>query len=325
MQLRIGQSVAVILVMLVINFLLPRVMPGDPTQTLTGTNLDLPYTLDETARARMLAYYGLDESLPRQFVSYLGNLCRGDLGYAYYFQCDVSRLIAERLPWTLLLAGSSLVLATLLGMVLGTVAAYWQGTWIDRWLIVGVIGWKAAPSYLLGMLAILLFSVTLGWCPLGGALSPMARYPSALAAAGDLLRHLALPALVLSLEHAARIFTLMRATMVGVRGEAFMTLAAAKGLPFRRLLFRHGMRNALLPLHHRLGIYLGSLVAGAIFVESVFNYPGMGRLAYEAVLVHDYPVLQGVFLLTTTAIVGANLLVDATAHLVDPRVKESHD
>jgi len=323
MSARIGQYILALLVVLLLNFAVPRMMPGDPAQSLTNTELDTPFQLDEETRGRLLRYHGLDRPLPQQFLAYLGNLARLDLGYAIYYKCDVSALIAERLPWTVLLAGVSFALSALAGVVLGTIAACRQGTRLDRGLVASLLAVRAMPAYLTGMLAIVLFSARLKLFPLGGATAPFARYASAWAAAGDILWHLALPALVLSVAQTARVFLLMRNSMVLVLGEAYMTTAEAKGLPWRRRVFRYGMRNAILPVYTRLGMQLGFLVSGTIFIESVFHYPGMGRLTYEAALVHDYPTLQGIFLVTALSIIGANLLVDCTYHLVDPRVRSA--
>ena len=322
---RIGQYILVLLVILLLNFALPRMMPGDPMQPMTGTNLDAPSELDEETRIRLLEYHGLDKPLPQQFLAYLGNLARLDLGYAIYYKCEVSTLIAERLPWTILLAGTSFVISALVGVVLGTVAAYRQSTCLDRALVASVLGVRAMPAYLVGMLAILVFSARLKLFPLGGATAPFAQYASLWGTATDIVWHLALPALVLSMGQTARVFLLARNATIPVLGEPYMTLAEAKGLSWGRKVFRYGMRNAILPVYTRLGMQLGFLVTGAILIENVFHYPGMGRLIYEAALVHDYPVLQGIFLVTTLSIVGANLLVDCTYPLVDPRVRRSHE
>jgi len=319
-----AQYALLLALIFIANFALPRLMPGDPTDCLTGTDVDLPVQLDSDTRARLLAYHGLDKPLWRQLVGYAGNLARLDLGYAIYYKCDVSRLIGQRLPWTLLLAGSAFVLSTVAGVLLGTWAAYRQGSALDKALVGTVMGLRAMPAYLVGMLAIVLLSVKLQLLPLGGAAKPFEAYATRAAAALDIMRHIALPVFVLTIEQVAGTVLIMRNSMVGIRGEPFMLLAEAKGLPASRRLFRYGMRNAVLPLYTRLGMHLGMLVTGTIFIESVFNYPGMGRLAYEAALVHDYPVLQGIFLVTTLSIVGANLLVDVTYPLVDPRLRRGH-
>lgn len=321
MLAKAGQYLLVFLAIVLANFALPRMMPGDPTDCLTGTALDLPYQLDDETKARLLQYHGLDKPLPAQFLRYLGNLCRLDLGRAIYYQCPVSRLIGERLPWTLLLAGTSLLASVVLGAGLGAVAAYRRGSRLERGLVCGVLGLRAMPVYLLGMLAIVFFSVKLSLFPLGGAAGSFARYSSPLAAGWDILRHLTLPVLVLTVEQMTGSFLTVRGSMVPVLGETYMLAAEAKGLPWGRRVFRYGMRNAVLPLYAGLGMRLGSLVTGVIFVETVFNYPGMGRLTYEAVMVHDYPVLQGVFLIAALTVIGANALVDATYRFVDPRAR----
>ena len=321
---KLGQYALVVVILILANFALPRMMPGDPTDCLTGTDVDLPYQLDDETRQRVLEYHGLDKPVTHQLLGYFVNLARLDLGYAIYYKCSVSSLIAERLPWTLLLAGSSFLLSAALGVSLGTVAACRHGSRLDR-VIVGVLmGIRAMPAYLLGMLVIIVFSVQLRLLPLGGAATPFVNYATLGQAGLDILRHLTLPALVLTLEQVAGTAIIMRNSVVAVQGETFMLLAEAKGLSRSRRLLRYGMRNAILPVYTRLGIHLGFLVSGTVFVETVFNYPGMGRLAYEAALVHDYPVLQAIFLLTTLCVVGANLLVDVTYPFLDPRVRAEH-
>lgn len=318
-----SQYVLAVFAIVLFNFTLPRLMPGDPTDSLTGTDVDAPYTLDEETREKLLEYHGLDSPLPAQFARYLGNLARCDLGYAIYYKCPVSELLWERMPWTLFLAGTAFVLSTVVGVVLGTVAAFRAGSRFDRTLSGALLGIRAIPAYLTGMLAIIVFSVGLALFPLGGATSPFATYSSPLATAVDILWHMMLPLLVLTLAQIAGVFLTMRNAMISILGETYMLMAEAKGLPRRRRFFCYGMRNAILPLYTRIGMRLGFLVTGALFVENVFNYPGMGRLAYEATMVHDYPVLQGIFLVTALAIVGANIVVDVTYRLVDPRVKQA--
>ncbi len=317
--LKAGQYLLVILIILAFNFLLPRLMPGDPTNFLTGTDVDAPYVMDSQTRARLLEYYGLDKPLPVQFLGYVANIARGDLSYSIYYKTPVSRLLAQRIPWTLLLAGTAFVLSTVIGVVLGALSAFRAGSRLDRALTGVLLGIRATPEYLLGMLAILSFGVALHVLPLGGATSPFPRYSSPCAAVADILRHLALPVAVLTISQVADVFLTMRNAMVSILGEPYLLLAEAKALPLRRRIFSYGMRNAILPLYSRMGIRVGLLATGAIFVENVFNYPGMGRLAYEATMVHDYPTLQGMFLVTALAIVGANMLVDATYRRIDPR------
>ena len=322
---RIGQCVVIAFLIILVNFALPRMMPGDPAQCLTDTDVDAPYQLDEDTRSRLLAYYGLDKPLPEQFLAYLANLARLDLGFAIYYKCRVSDLLAERLPWTLLLAGTSFIISAVAGVALGTTAAFRRDTRLDRALLAVLLGLGAMPAYLVGMLALLVLSARLRLFPLGGATAAFAQYASPWEAGADILRHLVLPAAVLALGQTARVFLLARNATVLVLGETYMTLAEAKGLPWRRRVFRYGMRNAVLPIYTRLGMQVGSLVTGTILVESVFNYPGMGRLAFEAAMVHDYPVLQGILLVTTFAVLGANVFVDLTYRFTDPRVRTAHD
>ena len=310
-------------VIILLNFLIPRIMPGDPTDCLLGTNEDAQFNLSPEDRARLLSYHGLDRPLHEQFGRYLVNLARLDLGYAIYYKRPVSSLIAERLPWTILLMGTSFFLSALIGVVLGSVAAHRQGTRSDQALTSTVLVFRAIPAFIFAMLAIIFFAVYLKAFPLGGATSSITRYANPFSAGADILWHLFLPVLVLTLEQVAGPFLLMRNSMVTVLGETYVTMAHAKGLPGRRILHRYEMRNAILPVFTRLGMHLGFLVTGAIFIETVFKYPGMGRLIFDAVHFHDYPVIQGVFLVVALSILAANICVDILYRYLDPRIRGS--
>ncbi len=308
-------------VIILLNFLIPRIMPGDPTDCLLGTNEDAQFNLSPEDRARLLSYHGLDRPLHEQFGRYLVNLARLDLGYAIYYKQPVSSLIVERLPWTILLMGTSFFLAALIGVVLGSFAAHRQGTRSDQALTSTVLVFRAIPAFIFAMLAIILFGVILKAFPLGGATSSITRYANPFCAGADILWHLFLPVFVLTLEQVAGPFLLMRNSTVTVLGETYVTMAHAKGLPRRRILHRYEMRNAVLPVFTRLGMHLGFLVTGAIFIETVFKYPGMGRLIFDAVQFHDYPVIQGVFLVVALSILVANICVDILYRYLDPRIR----
>jgi peptide/nickel transport system permease protein len=317
---RILQYVLAFFVIILLNFLIPRMMPGDPTDCLLGTNEDAQFSLSAEDRARLLQYYGLDRSWPEQFGRYLANLAKLDLGYATYYKRPVSSLIAERLPWTILLTGTSFFLSAAIGIMLGSFAAHRHGARPDQAVTGAMLVLRAIPAFILGMLAVIFFGVILKAFPLGGATTSITRYGSPFSAGADILWHLFLPVSVLTLEQLAGPFLLMRNSMVTVLGETYVTMARAKGLPGRRILHRYEMRNAVLPVFTRLGMHLGFLVTGAIFIETVFRYPGMGRLIFDAVQFHDYPVIQGVFLVVALFILAANIAVDILYRRLDPRI-----
>lgn len=316
---RVGQYALVLLAALTLNFFLPRAMPGSPLRFLAGEEVGMlaPAQLDEI-RAR----YGLDRSLPAQYATYLGNVVRGEWGFSYQLGKPVSAAIAERLPWTLLLVGSSLVVATLFGVVVGAVAAWRRGKGFDTATLTGAIVVDSLPTFWLGMLFIAVFAVELRWLPIFGAVTPWGP-KSGWPYVADVLRHLVLPATTLTLASLSGTFLVMRYAMLDALGQDYVRTARSKGMSERRVLLKHAARNALLPVSTVVFLNLGFLVGGATVIETVFSYPGIGTLLYQAVLNRDYPVLQGAFLMLTVSVILANVLSDAVYPLLDPRVRRS--
>jgi len=313
---KVGQYLLVLWVALSVNFLLPRVMPGSPLPYLVGEDVG---SLGSERLAEVRARYGLDESLGRQYLRYLSDLARGEWGVSYQSGTPVTEALLERLPWTLLLVGTSLLAATLFGVVVGALAAWRRGGRLDGVTLTSAIVVDALPTFWLGMLLIAVFAVQLGWFPTFGATTP-AGPTGGLAYLSDVARHLALPALTLTATTLSGTFLVMRYAMLDVLGEDYVRSARAKGVPERRVLFGHAVRNALLPVSTMVFLHLGVLVGGATVVETVFAYPGVGTLLYHAVLARDYPMLQGAFFLLTVSVVAANVLADAVYPLLDPRV-----
>ncbi|PDV99071.1 ABC transporter permease [Candidatus Viridilinea mediisalina] len=316
----VGFYLVTVWLVLTLTFLLPRLMPGDPLAALIDPSSD-QYLYDEALRTRLAAYYGLDQPLTVQYLRYLAGLTSGDLGVSLRLRTPVAELIAVHLPWTLLLVLPSLMFATLVTMLAGAEAGWRCGTLLDRVLLVSFTLLRALPVFFIGLLALLFFSVYLGWLPLAGAYTPFRTWPSIWEQALDLLRHWMLPTMVLTLELIGARFLLLRNTMVTVLGEDFMQVARAKGLPERTLKYRHALRNALLPFVSVLAAQVGFAVTGTIFIETLFAYPGMGRLMFEAVAARDYPVLEGVFLVAALAVLSANLCADLLYARLDPRVR----
>ncbi len=317
---RLGSFLLTLLVVLTVNFLLPRAMPGDPIAALEDPE-SVQYVSNDGTRAALMAYYGLDQPFHVQYLRYLTGLFTGDLGWSIRQNRPVSELIAGRLPWTLALTIPALLLASLISVVAGVQAGWRRGSGLDRALILFFATVHTVPAFFLGMLMLLLFSVQLGWLPLAGAQTPFASYTNLWAAVTDIGYHWLLPVTVLTLETLGGQFLLMRNSLITVLGEDFMLVARAKGLSEGRLKYHHALRNAILPFVTVLSMQLGFAVAGAIVVETLFAYPGMGLLAFQAVSVRDYPVLQGVFLATSVAVLVANLLVDLAYARLDPRVE----
>lgn len=312
--------VALVLI-LAVNFALPRLMPGDPLQAVYGG--EMLVEMSPEAYKELERRYGLDRPLGEQFVIYLRGLARGDLGQSYYYGCPVTEVIGGALPWTLLLAGGAFLLSALLGMWLGIESGWRREGAGGRGLmwVVGLV--NGFPDFFLGILFLLLFGVLLNWFPPGGAFTPYAGY-SGWALVLDVARHLALPLVVLTLTNLTGLFLLTRGSMVTVLGERYVLTARAKGLRDRVVRYRHAGRAALGPVTARLGVRVGRLVTGAVFVEVVFSYPGIGGLLQNALTMRDYPLLQGLFLLITVSVLAANALADYALTRVDPRAGYAH-
>lgn len=308
-------------IVLTLNFLLPRLLPGDPLSALLDPESS-DYVFNTEVRAALETYYGLDRPLPAQYASYLKGAVTGDLGHSIRLNRPVGELLAARLPWTLLLTGTALGLASLLGLLGGAEAAWKRGSAADRLLTAVSIVAGNAPVYFVGLMLLILFGAWLGWLPLAGGRTPFARHDTVLAAAADVGRHLILPALTLTLSLLSVQFLLVRNTVVGILGEEFMLVARAKGLRPARLKWRHAVRNALLPFVAHLAAHAGRAITGAVFIETLFQYPGMGRLIFDAVGARDYPVIQGVFLVVAVVVLTANLVADGLNAHLDPRLAE---
>lgn len=309
------------LFILALNFLLPRMMPGDPLLAIYGEEALVAMTPE--LKAHLVERFALDQPLWQQFGTYFVALFQGELGYSYYYHASVLGVILGRLPWTLLLVGSSLVLSTILGIVLGIESGWRRGSKTDRAMLAGLMSLNGFPDFFLGMLLLIIFGVTLGVFPLAGALTPYSGL-SGLALVLDVLRHLFLPMAALTLAHLAGSYLLTRNTMITVLKEPYILTAKAKGLSQQVLKYRHAGRNSMLPVVTRTGIWTGRVVTGALFTELVFAYPGVGYLTYEALLARDYPVIQGVFLLVAIFVLVANFLVDLSYPKLDPRVSYAH-
>lgn len=306
---------------LMLNFLLPRLMPGDPLMAIYGDEALIAMTPE--LKAHLVERFALDEPLWQQLGAYFLALFQGELGHSYYYNAPVLSVILGRLPWTLLLVGTSLVLSTILGIVLGIESGWRRGSKTDRTMLAGLMSLNGFPDFFLGMILLILFGVTLGVFPLAGALTPYSGL-SGLALVLDVLRHLFLPVTALTLAHLASGYLLTRNTMITVLKEPYMLTAKAKGLSQRVLKYRHAGRNSMLPVVTRTGIWIGRIVTGALFVELVFAYPGIGYLTYEALLARDYPIIQGVFLMVAIFVLVANFLVDLSYPKLDPRVSYAH-
>ena len=313
---RLVKMAAMIVAIAVANFLLIHAAPGDPASVMAGE----AGAADPQFIAQLRAQFGLDQPLSTQLAIYLGHLLHGDLGMSYRQGRPVAALIAERLPATLLLTGTAFAFALAMGMLLGALAAQRVGRWADSAITVLALGFFATPIFWVGLMLVLVFSVWLDWLPSFGMNTVGADY-TGLAAVADTAQYLVLPALTLGLFYMAVYARLTRASMLEVASQDFVRTARAKGVPEGRILRRHILRNALLPVITYAGIQAGQLIGGSILVETVFAWPGVGRLAFDALLARDYQLLLGVFLCTSVLTVVFNLVTDVVYAWVDPRVE----
>ena len=307
---------------LTINFLLPRWLPGDPLAALLDSESS-DYVFNSQVREALETYYGLDHPLTQQYTAYLTGAITGDLGQSIRLNQPVNGLLREHLPWTLLLTLTALGGASAVGIVGGAEAAWRRNSLVDRTLVTVSVIASNAPVYFTGMLLLIIFGVKLDWLPLAGGRTPFARYDTTWEAARDYGAHLVLPALTLTLALVGSKFLLVRNTMIGVLGEDYMFVARAKGLPGGRIKHHHALRNAILPFVHHLATHASFALTGALFIETLFNYPGVGRLIFESVVARDYPVIQGVFLVVSVMVLSANLLADWLSYRLDPRLREA--
>jgi peptide/nickel transport system permease protein len=295
-----------------VTFFLLRLLPGDPALAVADP------TMTEELHADLLRDYGLDQPLPVQYWHFLVQLAQGNLGVSFRQNQPVLDILLERLPWTLLLAGSALLVTVVVGIPLGVLAATRAKTFVDRLVQVGGITGQSLFVPSVGVLLLFLFGVQLGWLPIGGAMDDDV---SGLAAYASIARHLILPCLSLVLVQLGSYVLTLRSTLIEALGADYCRLARAKGLPNRRVVWRHALRNALLPTTTLLGLQLGFLVGGAVLTESIYAYPGVGRAIYDAVSQLDFPVLQGAFIMLAFAVIVANLVTDVAYGLLDPRVR----
>lgn len=313
LAIHLGAALALVTIV----FALPRAMPGDPLAALGGADAD--FGIDPAARERALAFYGLDEPLWSQYASYLGGIVRGDLGWSMSHNTPVTELVAAHLPWTLGLAGLAIVLSSVLAFVAGAAAAWWRGTPLDRALVTVLTGLRAVPEYVVASLLLIALAVLVPLFPLAGGKTPFATYDSTFAVVADLAHHGALPLAALTVSLLGTSFLLVRGTMSRELASDHVELARAKGLPSVLVAGRHAARGALVPFFAIVGIRAGLAVGGAVFVEAVFSYPGMGTLVLDAVQARDYPVLEGAFLTLVFSVLTVNAVVELVANRLDPR------
>jgi len=298
----------VLAVVAVLVFLMLRLTPGDPAAVIAGPAANSQDIVE--IREKL----GLDRPIATQFFIWIGKMMTGDFGESFFYKKQVAELIADRIEPTLSLAALTIVLATLIAVPLGTLAAWRQGSWIDR-VVMGfsVIGFSV-PVFVIGYLMIALFSMQLGWFPVQG-------YQRLSEGVGGWLHRLVLPAFTLAFIYVALLARMTRTSVLEVLNEDYIRTARAKGLPNQKVLMYHALRNAAVPIVTVIGIGIALLIGGVVVTESVYNIPGLGRLTVDAVLARDYPTVQAVILLFSLAYVLINLAIDLLYTVLDPRIR----
>jgi peptide/nickel transport system permease protein len=310
---RVLQLVPAVLGVLIVGFLLIELAPGDPVIALAGEAGDAAYY--EFMREK----FGLDRPLPERFATFLSNLVRGDLGVSYTRNQPAMRVVLQRVPATLLLAATALAISSVAGILVGVLTSKRAGRFSDLAINTGMLTVFAAPVFWVGQLMLLAFGVHLGWFPVHGMASPGSA-ATGLSRVADVAHHLALPALALASQEIAATARLTRTGMITQLRRDHVRTARAKGCPEGRVMFVHGLRSALLPVVTLIGGRVGHLLAGAVVVEAVFSWPGIGRLLLSAMQTRDTPILLSIFLLVGITVVLANLLTDLAYRALDPRI-----
>ena len=310
-QRRLMINIPLLVIVTILSFLLLQATPGDPLNAYAPPDSPLSEEQREALRERL----GLDKPLPQRYVIWLGEAVQGNLGVSARTGEDVTSVIGGRLGPTLILMTTALVIGVTMGVVLGLFTAIKRNTVVDMLLSSGALFGISVPVYLAGIVGLYLFSVQLGWFPTGGFSTP-----------GDTdildrLHHLVLPALVIAMQYVATTMRYTRSSMIEELSQDYVRTAQAKGLTFRPVVLRHALRNALIPIATIIGSYIPNLLAGAVFIETIFAWPGMGRLFVDSVNARDYPIVMGLVLILAIIILTANLLTDVTYALIDPRIR----
>ncbi|MEM7496532.1 MAG: ABC transporter permease [Pseudomonadota bacterium] len=315
---RLVQAIPIVVAIVILNFFLLQLAEGDAVDVLAGE----AGSATPEYMAELRAKFGLDQPLLVQLGRYLWNVLQLDLGYSFRHDMPVSELIFDRMFATLLLMVSTILIAVGFGILLGLFAATGLNTWRDTAISIFALITYATPLFWVGLMLIVVFALNLGWFPTSG-METIAEFNEGWDRVWDIAHHLVLPTITLSLFYLALYTRLMRASMLEQQGQDYVTTARAKGLTERRIVFVHVLRNALLPVVTMAGVQVGALIGGSVIVESVFAWPGLGMLAFEALFSRDLNLLLGIFLLSAVLVVAVNLVVDIIYSLLDPRIEVS--
>jgi peptide/nickel transport system permease protein len=306
---RLLSAIPVLLVVSLMTFIIMWLVPGDVSAEIGGTDA----TIEQIAAIR--AQLGLDQPIHERAIAWYGRLLQGDLGYSYLLNRSVVDAVFERLPVTLSLAGLALFFATLIGTLLGVLAAVKHNSWLDQSAMVAALIGLSIPDFWFGIVLIILFAVQLGWLPTGGFV------PITEDVVGW-MRSMALPAFTLAITQMGVIARMSRSSMLDVLNQDFIRTARAKGMRGPTVIFKHALRNALVPIITVVGVTTGVLLSGAVVIEQVFSLPGVGRLIIGSIQRRDFPVIQGGLLVTACVFVFVNIMVDMLYGAIDPRVRD---
>jgi peptide/nickel transport system permease protein len=308
-------AVATLFFVLAFNFVLFRAV-GDPVKLLTRSSVHLDPQEQEALREE----FGIDDPLPAQFVNYLGDTLTGEFGYSFISGRPVTTTISEKVWPTILLVGTATILSTVFGVLIGIKGAWRRGSAFDTGSLLGSLTLYSMPEGWLGMILLITFAGTLGWFPAGGyeSTDELTGFAHLL----DVAKHLFLPCLTLTLGYIGEFAIIMRSSLLEVMGEDFVHTARAKGVRDKDVRRRHAVPNALLPTFTLAFYSIGFILGGAVIIEEVFSWPGLGQLTYQAIEANDYPVIQAVFLLSSAAVILFNLIADISYGYLDPRVRE---
>lgn len=307
------------LIVITLNFFIPRLMPGDPFMYLEAEDGEVMGNFNEADIKRYKEYYGLDKPLLEQYKIYLKNLLKLDLGYSIYYKHEVSYLIKSRLKWTIPLVAVSILISATIGVILGSISAWRRDGLFDRICYFIMITLNEIPSFLIGILLLFIVAAKLKLFPISGGFSLYANFSSKKEVILDIINHAVLPCMTLVLASVGNYYLYARNSMISILSKDYIKTAKAKGLKTKIIVFRHMLKNAIGPILTRVFLSFGTVVGGAVLVENVFAYPGLGTMMQSSIRTRDYPLLQGIFLVTTLTVLLATTLGDRLNKRLDPR------
>lgn len=317
---KIFEYLVTFLIIITLNFFIPRLMPGDPFTFVSSEEGQVTINYSDDQIEKYKEYYGLDKPLGVQYVQYITNLFKGNIGYSIYFNDSVINIILKRMIWTISIVITAIMLSFIVGTILGSYSAWHRNGVFDKILYSIMTLILQIPAFLIGVLFLFFLAAKTGWFPLAGGMKVFAEYQNLFEKILDIMHHGFLPVVTLSFVRVGEFYFIARNSMLTVLTKDYMRTAVAKGLSKRRIIFRHALKNSIPPIVTRAFLAVGHVFGGAILVENVFNYPGVGSLMREAVMVRDYPLIQGIFLFVAVSVLTMNFFADIIYKRLDPRV-----